>query len=77
MQARRSPSEAAGRLHPRQHTYATLYIGVKKAISPIASKRIGTAARTDLPSNTVHTLVYFEVHAGMYEAIQREKRLKK
>jgi putative endonuclease len=22
-------------------------------------------------------LVYFEVHAGMYEAIQREKRLKK
>jgi putative endonuclease len=25
----------------------------------------------------VHTLVYFEVHAGMYEAMQREKRLKK
>jgi putative endonuclease len=25
----------------------------------------------------VHTLVYFEVHDGMYEAIQREKRLKK
>jgi putative endonuclease len=25
----------------------------------------------------VHTLVYFEMHAGMYEAIQREKRLKK
>ena len=25
----------------------------------------------------VHTLVYFEVHADMYEAIQREKRLKK
>lgn len=22
----------------------------------------------------VHTLVYFEVHAGMYEAIQREKQ---
>jgi len=25
----------------------------------------------------VHSLVYFEVHADMYEAIQREKRLKK
>jgi putative endonuclease len=25
----------------------------------------------------VHTLVYFEVHADMYEAIQRENRLKK
>ncbi|HEX2334782.1 MAG TPA: hypothetical protein VHI32_16595 [Burkholderiales bacterium] len=25
----------------------------------------------------MHTLVYFEMHAGMYEAIQREKRLKK
>jgi putative endonuclease len=25
----------------------------------------------------VHTLVYFEVHAEMYEAIQREKQLKK
>jgi hypothetical protein len=24
----------------------------------------------------VHTLVYVEVHADMYEAIQREKRLK-
>jgi putative endonuclease len=24
----------------------------------------------------VYTLVYFEMHAGMYEAIQREKRLK-
>jgi predicted GIY-YIG superfamily endonuclease len=25
----------------------------------------------------VHTLAYFEVHADKYEAIQREKRLKK
>ena len=25
----------------------------------------------------VHTLVYFELHADMYEAIQREKTLKK
>ncbi len=25
----------------------------------------------------VHTLVYVEVHEDMYEAIQREKRLKK
>ena len=25
----------------------------------------------------VHTLVYFELHVDMYEAIQREKRLKK
>jgi putative endonuclease len=25
----------------------------------------------------VHTLVYYELHADMYEAIQREKRLKK
>ena len=25
----------------------------------------------------VHTLVYYELHADMYEAIEREKRLKK
>jgi putative endonuclease len=25
----------------------------------------------------VHTLVYFEMHAGTYEAMQRERRLKR
>jgi len=41
-------------------------------------KRIGVVAWTDSPKEYgVHTLVYFELHADMYEAIQREKRLKK
>ena len=44
--------------------YGTLYIGVTSNL----------AARIEAHRQT---LVYFEAHEDMYEAIQREKRLKK
>ena len=57
--------------------YGTLYIGVTSNLAA----RVETHRNGSLDGFTkqygVHTLVYFEVHADMYEAIQREKRLKK
>ena len=57
--------------------YGTLYIGVT---SDLAS-RIEAHRKDCVPGFTerysVHSLVYFELHDDMYEAIQREKRLKK
>lgn len=55
----------------------TLYVGVTSNLaSRIEAHRSGT-----VPGFTkkyaVETLVYFELHGEMYEAIQREKRLKK
>jgi len=50
-----------------------------QAVAPAkALRRIATAPRPDSQRNTPwYTLVYFEVHDEMHEAIQREKRLKK
>ena len=57
--------------------YGTLYIGVTSNLaSRIEAHRSG-AVDGFTKEHGVHTLVYFEVHADMYEAIQREKRLKK
>ena len=57
--------------------YGTLYIGVTSNLAQrIEAHRIG-AVEGFTKEHGVHTLVYFEVHADMYEAIQREKRLKK
>ena len=55
----------------------TLYVGVTSDLSRrVEAHRAGT-----VPGFTerygVKTLVYFELHADMYEAIQREKRIKK
>ena len=55
----------------------TIYIGVTGNLaSRIEAHRSG-AVEGFTKEYGVHTLVYFEVHADMYEAIQREKRLKK
>lgn len=55
----------------------TIYIGVTGNLaSRIEAHRSG-AVEGFTKEYGVHTLVYFEVHAEMYEAIQREKRLKK
>ena len=55
----------------------TLYVGVSSDIS----RRIDAHRSGEVPGFTrkyeVKDLVYFELHADMYEAIQREKRIKK
>jgi putative endonuclease len=57
--------------------YGTLYIGVTSNLAGrIEAHRCG-AVEGFTKEHGVHTLVYFELHADMYEAIQREKRLKK
>ena len=57
--------------------YGTLYIGVTSDLaSRIEAHRSG-AVDGFTKKYGLHTLVYFELHAGMYEAIEREKRLKK
>ena len=57
--------------------YGTLYIGVTSNLAGrVEAHRIGLVDGFT-KEHAVSTLVYFEVHAGMYEAIQREKRLKK
>ena len=55
----------------------TLYIGVTSNLaSRIEGHRAG-AVEGFTREYDVHLLVYFELHDEMYEAIQREKRLKK
>jgi putative endonuclease len=55
----------------------TLYIGVTSNLaSRIEAHRAG-AVEGFTKEYDVHQLVYFELHDEMYEAIQREKRLKK
>jgi putative endonuclease len=57
--------------------YGTLYIGVTSNLANrIEAHRNGFVARFTKPYQA-YTLVYVELHADMYEAIQREKRLKK
>ncbi len=56
--------------------YGTLYVGVTSNLAlRIEAHRNGVEGFTK--QHNVHTLVYFEVHDDMYEAIQREKRVKK
>jgi putative endonuclease len=57
--------------------YGTLYVGVTSNLAQrVEAHRNGTAEGFTKEYG-VHTLVYFEAHEDMYEAIQREKRLKK
>jgi putative endonuclease len=55
----------------------TLYVGVTSDLS----RRIEAHRSGAVPGFTeryaIKILVYFELHADMYEAIQREKRIKK
>jgi len=55
----------------------TLYVGVTSNLaSRIEAHRLGVIDGFS-EKYGVKTLVYFELHDGMYEAIQREKRIKK
>jgi len=57
--------------------YGTLYIGVTSSLAGRLEAHRNGSVDGFTKKYGVHTLVYFEVHADMYEAIQREKRLKK
>ena len=57
--------------------YGTLYIGVTSNLAGRLEAHRSDAVEGFTKRYGVHTLVYFEVHSEMYEAIQREKRLKK
>ena len=57
--------------------YGTLYIGVTSSLAGRIEAHRNGHVDGFTKQHRVHTLVYFEVHADMYEAIQREKRLKK
>jgi putative endonuclease len=57
--------------------YGTLYIGVTSDLAARVEAHRSGAAEGFTKKYGVHLLVYFELHADMYEAIQREKRLKR
>src|SRR5215204_3074842 len=57
--------------------YGTLYIGVTSNLADRIEAHRNGCVDGFTKQYGVHTLVYFELHADMYEAIQREKRLKK
>ena len=57
--------------------HGTLYIGVTSNLAGRIEAHRSGAVKGFTERYGVHTLVYFEVHEDMYEAIQREKRLKK
>jgi putative endonuclease len=55
----------------------TLYIGVTSNLASRIEAHRSDAVNGFAKKCGVHTLVYFELHSDMYEAIQREKRLQK
>ena len=57
--------------------YGTLYIGVTSNLAARVEAHRNGSVDGFSKQHGLHTLVYCEVHADMYEAIQREKRLKK
>ena len=57
--------------------YGTLYIGVTSNLAHRIEAHRNGCVDGFTKEYGVHSLVYVEVHSDMYEAIQREKRLKK
>jgi putative endonuclease len=57
--------------------YGTLYIGVTSNLAARIEAHRSGSVDGFTKQYGVHRLVYLEAHADMYEAIQREKRLKK
>jgi putative endonuclease len=57
--------------------YGTLYIGVTSNLASRIEAHRNGCVEGFTKDYGVHALVYFEAHEDMYEAIQREKRLKK
>jgi putative endonuclease len=57
--------------------YGTLYVGVTTNLAARIEAHRNGSVDGFTERYGVHFLVYFELHDEMYEAIQREKRLKK
>ena len=57
--------------------YGTLYVGVTSNLAARVEAHRNGVLDGFTKQYGVYTLVYFELHADMYEAIQREKRLKR
>jgi putative endonuclease len=57
--------------------YGTLYVGVTSNLASRIEAHRSAAVGGFTSKYGVKTLVYFELHDEMYEAIQREKRIKK
>ncbi len=55
----------------------TLYIGVTNNIIKRVYEHKNDFAKGFTQKYTIHTLVYYDIHQSMYEAIVREKQLKK
>ena len=55
----------------------TLYVGVTSNLANRIEAHRAGLVEGFTKKYGVKTLVYFELHADMYEAIQREKRIKK
>ncbi len=57
--------------------YGTLYVGVTSNLAQRIEAHRNGGVDGFTKEYGLYTLVYLEVHDEMYEAIQREKRLKK
>jgi len=57
--------------------YGTLYIGVTSDLAKRVWEHKNNVVEGFTHKYGVHDLVYFEMHADMAQAIQREKRIKK
>ncbi len=57
--------------------YGTIYIGITSNIVQRIWQHKQGLAEGFTKKYDVHHLVYYEIHADVYEAINREKRLKK
>jgi len=56
--------------------HGTLYVGVTSDLIQRVWQHKNNQAEGFTQKYGVHTLVYFELHATMYDAISREKQLK-
>ena len=56
--------------------HGTLYVGVTSDLIQRVWQHKNNLAEGFTQKYGVHTLVYFELHATMYDAISREKQLK-
>ena len=69
--------QAPCRLYPGSKRNGTLYIGVTSDLVKRVWQHRNDVFEGFTKKYGVHTLVYYEMHASMAEAIQREKQLKK